>query len=132
MAGSQDEIKIPLNDWLDDFSWFLDELHRRSEAKDKNFSIEEVRDYFFDKYSDALIASYREKRILAADAYLQNHIKDFDSGRIAVVGEERALISKPLLLAMWAMFQNCPDDLLSEDFPVQIALDYIQRFSENK
>jgi len=70
--------------------------------------------YFAAHYSDRSEALYKLNRFGTAFAYMMRHLKDFE--QFSVVGEEgRAVVSRPLVVALARYFGEIPEEHLGDE-----------------
>lgn len=109
-----------IGQWIIDLTFFLS---NRNQAKTRSPSeLSWELDQHFRTEHGSLGAS-RKQRIATAIAYADRHQESFNEGKIAILGENVFAVGEPLMWALYAMYSECPEDRLGEDFPIATVLE---------
>jgi hypothetical protein len=107
----------PLRDWLSDYAWLCQESHKHG-PHSASMGIEAFEAHFFETRKDPALANHCMERFVAAVSYLDQNISAIDSGKAAVVGKDRILVSKRVIITLYRFFVGRPDHDI--DFPIPI------------
>ena len=102
----------PRHDYsIDEFVAHFDHFATSPEGTARNALIR----YFAAHYSNRSEALYKLNRFGNAFAYLMRHLDEFEPFVVAgvVEGQKRALVSKPLVVALARYFRGMPDECLA-------------------
>jgi len=95
---------------IDEFVDHFDHFAGSPEGTNKGALIH----YFADHYQNHSEACYKMNRFGMAFAYMMRHLRDFE--QFVVVGEEgRALVAKPLVVALARYFGPIPEQYLDAE-----------------
>jgi hypothetical protein len=72
-----------------------------------------LKSFFESEYPDLLEREWKYARFYRGISYIDHHIEELDFGKVAVVGESQAMMSKNLWIAMWFAFGNVSESDLS-------------------
>jgi hypothetical protein len=96
-------------------------VHFRAAAEsshDQRESAQEWADSYFEKqFSDPAEARYKADRLMAALSYWEANVQEFNSGKVSVVGQEKALLSGAMGYALYAYFGQMPEHQVGRAFP---------------
>lgn len=116
------ETRYPAAQWLVDFHFVF--------AAGAPLPMEErlpaLEEYFYQKYPDDPRAEEKIYRLVAACNYLYSHIRDFDLGDAAVVGNETGLVSDHLVIALYRLFVGEPLYRLTSDYDPAVILKMVR------
>ena len=112
------KLQYPPESFVDDFSFLLQASrdHPREEASQK------LERYYSDRYGVGSYQSVNCIRLVAAFNYFMRHMSDFDTGRVAVVGESGSLIPVHLIYAFYRLFIHIPMSRIEEDFDPAVLI----------
>ena len=116
-------------DWLDDCEWFFSEQEKLRGSGATEFPEALWSDHFQSKYpNDA--ASHR-RRFGAAMRYLERYSGDFGTASFAIDSTKTAVVATPVLLALHIVYTRCDDEMVSQDCPISVVLDYARQCERN-
>jgi hypothetical protein len=92
--------EYPIEDWLADYTWLCQ--HSPEVVSDLlNGDISAYVLHFAETRQNPFVADFCRRRFVAAMTYLQNNLDAIDFGKFSVVGTERALISKAVIVTLY-------------------------------
>jgi hypothetical protein len=109
------------HDWQEDFAWLLRSEVNLFEAGATGYPPGFLESYFAAKYGDR--ADFHRLRLCAAVAYEKKYLDHFDEPPIAISGEGRTAVGKPLIDALFRLYRQCPDHMIDEDYPPDFVLE---------
>lgn len=108
-----------MEDWLADYTWLCQ--HSPQVVSDLlNEDISAYLLHFSETRKNPVIADYCRKRFVAAMTYLQNNLEAINFGKFSVVGEERVLVSRAVIVTLYRFFVARPDDAIDMPIPPEI------------
>ncbi len=95
-------------EWQDHLSYFA-ELSLREQS---TVGSEEVTKYFPRQYSNQAEALYKSERFSVAQAYLEEHLADFEKAELAIASSKTAISSQHLQLGLYRFYSHAPNKAL--------------------
>jgi hypothetical protein len=117
------KYEYSIDEWLRHFDFFF----RSPRGSNKD----ELLLYFETHYhSSASEGFWKMKRFETAFAYLMGHLKDFE--QFVVTHERLALVSAPIVIALWRYYGKIPDEHLSDDPDVHLISEMAKEESSSQ
>jgi hypothetical protein len=117
---------IPFDDWRDDLaSTFA--LQSRLEASKETFPAE-FQKTFERKYPNPVTRDYRRNRVEAALRWFENNLTELEETwpDDIVSGDGVGMLSNRIELALYGLYNRCPDEHLHDDFPISVIAQYLE------
>lgn len=117
----------PVQDWLWDFDWIAAKYNELAPAEPIDWGM--LTAYFERKYGPD--ASPHQARLMAAIAYLSQHIEDFNEGLLCIACDGGGMFARPLILALRVICTRVNEHELGVDWPVldiKLMAEAIARF----
>ena len=122
--------EYPIEDWLADYTWLCQ--HSPEVVSDLlNGDISAYVLHFAETRQNPFVADFCRRCFVAAMTYLQNNLDAIDFGKFSVVGTERALISKAVIVTLYRFFVARPDDAIDMPIPPEIFIEELKDTYKN-
>jgi hypothetical protein len=123
--------EYPIEDWLADYTWLCQHSPQVvSDLLDGDTSAFVL--HFSETRKNSTVADYCRKRFVAAMTYLQNNLDAVNFGKFGVVGGEKALIAKPVIVTLYRFFVARPDDAVDMPIPRKIFIQELKDTYESR
>jgi hypothetical protein len=111
----------PIQSWLDDYSWFCQQPEQVvSDLLSGDISA--FYRHFSDTRKDSDVADFCRRRFVAAMSFLQENLDMIDFGKFGVVGTDKALVSKPVIITLYRFFAARPDHAVDMPLPRDVFI----------
>ena len=117
-----------LESWIQDYSWYCSETNRLG-PKSASMGIEDLRSYFLSSRTNALNAEYCLNHFIAAIDFLEANVSSLNFGKFVVAGEDRFMVSRPVIETLYRFFSAIPSSEL-DAFVISVE-DFIQVLTES-
>ena len=112
-------MKYSLEDWLEDYGWYCELIQRLlKQGAPKGSQNAPFRDYFLRKYHNEPGVSFHRARLAAGLSWFDRHFREIDFAPLAVICEDKAIVTKAFIMALWRYYAQCPNEHLADDPPV--------------
>jgi hypothetical protein len=120
--------EYPIQHWRDDYAWFCSETRQRGPA---SMGMDEFRSHFRSTRPNPIIAEYCLQRFVAAMQYLEANIQALDFGKFAVVGNDRFMVHKSVIITLYRFYAARPDNHIDDVVPIESFIKELEKSSES-